>query len=552
MKTAATLVAALVAALCGAYDSRAEGPASPLARKPVEQLGTASFPISCGASAQQDFNYAMRLFHSFWYPQSIQAFTALANQNPDCAMAHWGIALSLLRNPLGGYPMSAKDWKEGWTALVKGISAGGKTEREKAYIAAMEALYRDSESRDLRTRQLAYEKAMEQVYLRYPDDREAAVLYALALNMTALPTDKTYANQLRAATILEKVFAELPNHPGAAHYLIHSYDYPPIAEKGLAAARRYASIAPAAPHALHMPSHIFTRLGYWQESIETNRAAAEVSHAAAAKIEAGMAGSEGLHAMDYMMYAYLQTGQDREAKRILDRVKAFMKADIPERIVPSYAFAAIPARYAVERGQWAEAAKLRLHPDEFDFPWVSWPQSEAVLVFARAIGSARSGDSAGSRTEIERLKSLREALTSAKQGYWAGQVEIQIKAASAWAAHAEGKKDEGPHLLREAAAMEDKTEKHIVTPGYLLPAREMLGELLLELGQPAEALAEFEKSAQHEPNRFRGLSGAAKAAALSGDREKARMYYAKLVSLAGKGDGSRPELQQAKAYLAQR
>lgn len=553
MKTAVTLVTAVVAAFCAAQGSFAQyGQASQSARKPPEQLGSVSFPVSCGPSVQQDFDHAMRLFHSFWYPQSIQAFTALANRNPDCAMVHWGIALSILRNPLGGYPMSAQDWKEGWTALGKGISAGGKTKREQAYIAAMKALYQDSESRDLRTRQLAYENAMEQVYLRYPDDREAAVLYALALNMTALPTDKTYANQLKAAAILEKVFAEQPNHPGAAHYLIHSYDYPPIAEKGLNAARRYADIAPAAPHALHMPSHVFTRLGYWQDSIKTNRAAAEVAHTAAAKKEAGMAGAEGLHAMDYMMYAYLQGAQDGEAKRLLEQVKAFRKADIPGRIVPSYAFAAIPARYAVERGQWAEAARLKLHPGEFDFPWASWPQSEAILVFARALGGARSGDPAGARKEIERLISLREALVAARQNYWAGQVDIQIKASSAWVARAEGKNEEALMLLRAAADMEDESEKHIVTPGYLLPAREMLGELLLELGQPAQALTAFETSAKHEPNRFRGTSGAAQAAALSGNRDKARMYYAKLVALAEKGDGARPELQKAKEYLAQR
>jgi tetratricopeptide (TPR) repeat protein len=301
-----------------------------------------------------------------------------------------------------------------------------------------------------------------------------------------------------------------------------------------------------------MPSHVFTRLGYWQESIQTNRAAAGVSHATAAKMGAGTAGAEGLHAMDYMMYAHLQLAQDREAKRILDQVMAFQKADIPGRIVPSYAFAAIPARYAVERGQWAEAARLGLHPGEFDFPWASWPQSEAILVFARALGSARSGNPAGARKEIARLDSLREALVAAKQNYWAGQVDIQIKASSAWVARAEGKNEEALGLLRAAADMEDKSEKHIVTPGYLLPAREMLGELLLELGQPAQALTAFETSAKHEPNRFRGMHGAARAAELSGDREKARMYYAKLVALGEGGGGARLELRQAKAYLAQR
>jgi hypothetical protein len=545
------LAVALVVLTVVAAGAHADVPA----RQPGPQsvkLGKVSFPASCAPAAQQDFDHAMALFHSFWYPQSIQAFTVLAGKHPDCAMAQWGIALSILRNPLGGYPMSAKDWKEGWAAVEKAKSVGGKTARERDYIAAMEALYKDSEARELRTRQLAYETAMEQVYRRYPDDREAAVLYALALNMTALPTDKTYANQLKAGTILEKVFAEQPDHPGAAHYLIHSYDYPPIADKGVNAARRFADIAPAAPHALHMPSHIFTRLGYWQDSIRTNRAAAEVAHAAAAKKEAGMAGAEGLHAMDYMMYAYLQGAEDGEAKRLLEQVRAFRTSDNPGRIVPSYAFAAIPARYAIERGQWVEAAKLTLHPNELDFPWASWPQAEAVLVYARALGNARSGDAAGAQREIERLKALREALIAAKQGYWAGQAEIQIKAASAWIARAEGRDKESVALLRAAADMEDATEKHIVTPGHLLPAREMLGELLLELGQPAHALKEFEASVAKEPNRFRGLYGAARAAELSGDRTKAKTYYTKLVAIADKADGARPELRQARTYLAQR
>lgn len=514
-----------------------------------QQLGKVSFPVSCVTPAQQQFDHAMTLFHSFWYPQSIQAFTALAAKQPDCTMAYWGIALSILRNPLGGYPMTPKDWKEGWAAIEKAKSIGGKTERERDYIAAMDALYKEWDSRALRTRQLAYETAMGQLHQRYPDDSEAAVLYALALNMTALPTDKTYANQLKAAGILEKVFAEQTNHPGAAHYLIHSYDYPPIAEKGLNAARRFADIAPAAPHALHMPSHIFTRLGYWQDSIRTNSAAARVAHAAAAKKEPGMAGAEGLHAMDYMMYAYLQGAQDTEAKRLLDEVRAFRTSDNPGRIVPSYAFAAIPARYAIERRQWAEASKLTLHPGELDFPWASWPQAEAVLVYARALGKARSGDPAGARQEIERLIALCEALVAAKQDYWAGQTEIQIRAALAWVAYAEGKGEQAVVLLREAADMEDATEKHIVTPGHLLPAREMLGDLLLELGQPVQALREFEATGKREPNRFRGLYGAGRAAELSGNPTKAHAYYTKLVSITDKSDGTRPELRQAKAYL---
>ncbi|HLC42807.1 MAG TPA: hypothetical protein VJO34_14440, partial [Methylomirabilota bacterium] len=390
---------------------------------------------------------------------------------------------------------------------------------------------------DHRTRAVAYEKAMGQLAQRYPDDREAAVFYALALNVTALPTDKTYAQQLKAASVLEKVFAEQPEHPGVAHYLIHSYDYPPIAYRGLDAARRYASIAPSAPHAQHMPSHIFTRRGFWQESIASNRASAatatdHLNH---------------LHAMDYLAYAYLQGAQDREAKRVLEEVRALGKIKI-EHFVSAYALAAIPSRFALERGQWAEAATLALYPSEF--PWSRFPQSEAILVFARALGAARSGNVAAAKGDLAKLQSFREALASAKQGYWAEQVEIQSQVVSAWIARAEGRNDEALRLLRGASDLEDATEKSPVTPGPILPARELLGELLLELGEPKQALAAFEHSMKAEPNRLKGTYGAARAAELSGDRVKAKAYYATLVEIAKNADTERPELREAKAYLA--
>jgi hypothetical protein len=447
-------------------------------------------------------------------------------------MGYWGIAMSHWY-PLWQPPSEAM-LKKGWEAVERAKALGGKTGREQEYIAAIEVFYKDAHTLDHRTRALAYEKAMQRLYARYPEDREAGVFYALALNATIVPTDKTYANQLKAAEILEQVFAEQPDHPGVAHYLIHSYDYPALANRGLDAARRYAKIAPSAPHALHMPSHVFTRLGLWQESIASNR-----DSAAAAKAYRSV--FEQLHALDYQAYGYLQVAQDREAKRILDERNALATEDL-ENFASAYAFAAIPARYALERQQWAEAARLEPRPSRVKY-------SEAITYFARAIGAARNGDAVSARTNVDQLQALHTALVDAKLDYWAGQVEIQQRAAAAWLARAEGKPEEAVRLMREAAALEDATEKHPVTPGPLFPARELLGELLLELQQPAQALQEFEAAIPREPHRFNGLFGAARAAELAGEKEKARTYYGQLVVLSESSDADRPALQQAKAFL---
>jgi len=506
----------------------------------TEKLGKVHFPVSCSAVAQEQFDRGVALLHSFWLDEAGKAFAAIAQADPGCAMAHWGTAITLFGNPFT-WPLSGKALPDGWAAVEKAKAAQAKTQRERDYIGAVEAFYKDWDKVDHRTRALAYVKAMEELAQRYPEDTEASVFYALALDVTALPTDKTYANQLKAARILEKVFAEQPDHPGVAHYLIHSYDFPPIAAQGLTAARRYASIAPSAPHALHMPSHIFTRQGLWEESIEMNRrsAAASKNH------------FDSLHAMDYLEYAYLQGARDRDAKRVLDEIAAIKKVD-REHFVTAYALAAIPARYALERGRWVDAARLLPYPNEKDFPWGSFPQSMAISVYARALGAARSGNAPAVREEIERLRRLREAMIEAKIVYWAQQADIQIKVASAWAAFAEGNKQEALKLMREGADMEDASEKHPVTPGHVLPARELLGEMLLELRQPALALKEFEASHKLEPNRFRGLYGAARAAAQSGDMAKAKTYYEKLVVLSQNADTERPEIKEAKAFLSKK
>jgi hypothetical protein len=488
------------------------------------------------------------LLHSFWFAPAIKTFTAVTELDPTCAMGHWGVAMSLLGNPFA-WPPSPAALKDGWAAVEKAKAAGPKTAREQAYIAAIEAFYKDADTVDQRTRALAYEKALEYLVSLYPDDREASIFYALALNATALPTDKTYANQLKAAALLEKVFAEQPQHPGVAHYLIHSYDYPPIASRGLDAARRYAGIAPAAPHALHMPSHIFTRLGFWQESIDTNRASADAAREELSSTHQQGAGSyNALHAMDYMMYGYLQLGQEQAAQRLLAEIAAIQKLDV-ENFAAAYAFAAMPARYALERRQWAEAAALTLHPK--DLAWNKFPQAEAVFVFARGLGAARSGNVAAARQDLDRLQALREAQLAAKQNYWAEQTEIQRRIVAAWVAYADGKPQEALEGMRAAVEREDATEKHPVTPGPLIPARELLGEMLLELNDAAQALQAFEALQQVEPNRFRGLYGAGRAAALAGERDKARTFYTQLVALAAHADGERPELTEARALLAQ-
>jgi hypothetical protein len=512
--------------------------ASAQQRAGAEQLGKVHFSTSCSAAVQGEFDRAVALLHSFWLDAATKAFTDVAQKDPGCGIAYWGVAIAAYGNPFT-WPPSPQALADGRAAVEKAKNAGARTPRERDYIGAIETFYKDSDGVDHRTRALAYLKAMEQLSQRYPEDREAAIFYALALNATAVPTDKTYAQQLKAAAILEKIFAEQPHHPGVAHYLIHSYDYPPIAHRGLDAARRYASIAPSAPHALHMPAHIFTRRGYWQESIASNRASA-----ASTKNHMGQ-----LHAMDYLAYAHLQLGQDAQAKQVLDDVRALGKINV-EHFVSGYALAAIPARYALERGRWAEAAGLTLSPS--DFPWGRFPQAEAVLSFARGLGAARSGDVLAARQSVERLQALRDALATAKNAYWAEQVDIQQRAVAGWIAHAETKQDEALAILRAAANMEAGTEKHPVTPGPLVPARELLGELLLELNQPAQALREFEATLRTEPNRFRTVYGAARAAELSGDTGKARTYYNELVALGRDADAERPELQRAKAFLARR
>ena len=493
-------------------------------------LGKVSFPTSCDPKVQPAFERAVAMLHSFWYSAGEKAFRDVLKDDPQCAIATWGIASILMSNPLAGQGASPKGAEQAQAAIDEGRRIGAKTERERGYIEAVAAYYKDFATRPEKERQASRAKAYEALAQRYPTDDEAQIFFALYLAGTQTKADQTYAAYLKAASILEEEFKKYPDHPGVAHYLIHSYDAPPIADKGLIAARRYATIAPDAPHALHMPSHIFTRVGSWQESAATNLRSREVA-------KAGNEPDEAYHASDYMVYADLQLARDAEARRAID--EAMKVSGASSRFVAPYAIAAMPARYAVERGAWQEAAKLQ--PSGSTYPFV-----EAITYFARSLGAARSGDLAAARKDAEQLESFHKALLDAKNTYWATEVEVQRLAAAGWIALGEGKSEEALKFMRAAADLEDRNEKHIVTPGRIVPARELLGEMLLEVKQPQAALKEFEVSQSREPNRFRNYLGSARAAEMAGDRAKAAAYYQKLLTLAKDADTQRPELVSAK------
>ena len=533
MKRLTFTAVVLIVCVCAAFVPPAFAQHEHPAGDPTK-LGKVSFPVSCDPSVQPQFSSAVAMLHSFWYEKASGTFAAVTEQDPTCGMAYWGIAMTYW-HPIWQAPSPA-DLKAGTAAVERAKLAGAKTQRERDYIAAIDTFYRDSDKLDHHTRALAYEKAMEQLQTRYPDDHEAAIFHALALLATAPPTDKTYMNQKKAGAILEPLFAEQPEHPGIAHYIIHAYDYPPLAPSALDAARRYAQIAPDSLHALHMPSHIFTRLGLWQESIDSNLASA-------ASAQKNNAPGNELHAKDYLLYAYLQGAQDREAKKALEAPPQG-RADDPQYMNWLYAMGTSPARYAVERHSWTEAAALTISPNTF--PGGRWAWTEANLHFARALGLSHTGNPETARMEALKLASLRDALVQSNDNYWADQVDIQRETATAWITLAEGKRDDALTQMRSAAEHEDKTDKHNVTPGVILPARELLGEMLLELNQPAQAMAEFEATLRTAPNRFNALAGAARAAKLSGDNAKAKTYYAKLLSMCDQADGDRRELQDAR------
>ena len=489
-----------------------------------KQLGSVHFSTSCKPAAQKLFDRGMLYQHSFWYSAAKRTFEEVLKADPECAIAYWGIALSYLYNPHAPPPPS--NLPLGLEAVQKGKALGAKTQRERDYIDAIAAMYVDYDKVDHRTRVQNYLKAEEQVALRYPKDDEAQIAYAITLNVAASPTDKTYANQLKGAALLEPIFKRQPQHPGVAHYLIHLYDYPAIAEKGLNAARRYSKIAAAAPHAQHMPSHIFTRVGYWKESITSNLESARI-----AKLDGEQ--HDQAHGMDYLVYAYLQLAQDKKAWAVVDELSKIEFKQ--ERFVGPYAVAASQARYAFERGDWKTAAELQPRQTKFLY-------ADAVTHFARAVGAARSGNPGAAKPDIVKLGELRDKLKEAKDVYWSGIVDIQQQVANAWVLYAEDKPDDALKLLSAAADAEDKTDKHPVTPGPLAPARELYGAMLLERGLAREALPAYEAVLKKEPNRLVTYIGAAKAAAKLGEMPKLRQYTGKVFELTKDADTKRPEV----------
>jgi hypothetical protein len=541
MRVGIVLAATLLAAWA-ATDARAQAP--PHDHAAMERLGSVTFETSCNAAAQPRFDRAVALMHSFQFGPAIEGYRSALEADPGCAIAYWGIALSNWGNPFAGFKSPAQ-LERGLKAVEAARALGARTKREQAYIEAVSHLYVDAGRLDQSARALAYEQAMERVAADYPGDTEASIFYALALAAAADPADKTYARQLKAGAILEGLFAKYPDHPGLAHYIIHAYDEPALASRAAEAARRYGEIAPSTPHALHMPSHTFTRIGDWQASIDANLASAASARAA------GQPADE-LHASDYMIYAYLQTGQDKVAGRLVEAsAQVFSRFDPTAAngaAPPSaayYAHAAIPAHYALERRDWTGAAALE--PTSSRFPY-----ADSITYFARGLGSAHLKDGAGARAAIGSLDQIHDRLAQQGEDYWAGQTDIQRRAVAAILAFEEGHVDQALAVagMRAAADLEDKTQLASVTPGPLAPAREMLGEMLLERGRAAEALAAFEASLVQEPNRFWSLQGAAEAARRAGDGAKARTYFQKLLAVAERADKpERPQLVEARRQI---
>ena len=519
----------------------------PAAQAEEERLGEVNFPISCSPAAQRQFNRGVALLHTFFYPETTKAFTAIARQEPSCAMAYWGVAISQRPNPLAG-PFADDVLERGAEAIAKARAAAAQTERERAWIEALAAFYQDYQTVPQATRTANYEAAMGRLAARYPEDAEAAIFYALALNEAADPTDKSFTRQLKAAAILEAVEPRNPNHPGIPHYIIHSYDYPELAARGAVAAVRCAQLAPSAPHALHMPSHIFATLGMWQEVIAADRAADASSIAynkrfypEAAANPARLSGR--YHSLDFLTHAHLQLAQDRAAKRILDIHSQMGEYPARSRYTGHTAFAAIPVRYAFERGAWAEAAALQVMRTPF-------AQAEAISWFGRALGAVRSGDVAAAEAALAELERLKAQLAAIHDAYWGSQVEVQEKAAAAWIALRKGRKADAIALARAGADLEERSGKNVAMENLLSPMRELLAELLLEADEPAAALREFEASLRSFPNRYRSFAGAARAAERLGERAVARAYYDQLLVLTGSADTDRPEIAQARRFVA--
>jgi tetratricopeptide (TPR) repeat protein len=506
-----------------------------------EEFGTVEFMTSCNGKAKTDFNTAITLLHSFEYDEAEKAFAKVIDEEPECAMAYWGVAMSNF-HPLWS-PPTPDELIKGNKAIEIARSLSNKTTREEAYINAIAEYYNNWEKADHRTRCLKVEEAMKQLYIANPDDKEAAIFYALALNAAADPSDKTYAKQRAAGDILNALYSRSPNHPGIVHYIIHTYDTPELAQLALPAARKYAAIAPSSAHALHMPSHIFTRLGLWDECIQSN-----LTSVASAKCYAEAAGIKGhwdeeLHGLDYLVYAYLQKGDNVHAKQQWDYLNSIKEVH-PVNFKIAYAFSAIPARYMLENKLWKDAANLQFHKANFD--WQNFLWEKAITHFARVLGSVNTNNLTAARNELTELKTIHNKLSGQKDLFKSNKVQVQVRAAEAWINLKEGKHDEAIALMNTAADLEDKTGKHPVTPGDVIPARELLGDMLMKVNQPAQAFDAYETSLRKTPNRFNSLYGAFISAEKSGNKIGAESYAKKLKVIASGSNYSRAELIEMK------
>lgn len=508
------------------------------------QFGRVEFGLSCEEKLRADFNLATALLHSFEYAEAEKVFAKVVDADPACIMAYWGIAMSNF-HPLWA-PPSPEELEKGFKTVALARSLGKDSGKEGEYLEAVATIFDDWEKLDHKTRVEKFVKATEAIYAKYPADKEAAIFYALALRASADPADKTFAKQKKAGEILSGLFPGEPDHPGIAHYLIHTYDYPELAALGLQAARKYAAIAANSAHAQHMPSHIFTRLGLWDESIQSNIKSTE-----AAKCYAENLGKEGhwdqeLHGLDYLVYAYLQEGKDDLAKEQVDYL-ATIDTVFPITFVNAYTFAATPVRYALERKDWKQAANLELHPA--GFPWDKFPWQKGIHHFGKLLGAAHTGDLDKAIVQLDELRKIQSALVTTKKDYEANQVMIQIRSAEAWIRFFEGRTDDALRSMIEAAAMEDATEKHSVTPGEVVPARELLGDMYLEIGDHAKAMEAYVANLKNRPGRFNSVYGAALAAKRSGDRVNAKAYFEQLVKLAPWGSKTRPAVKEAEYFL---
>ena len=538
MKTILSVVAGGIASLLLVASVWAGADPANRAQNP-EKLGRVLFKTSCSPEAQKQFERALAMLHSFFFPETIKTFSAIPETDARCAIAYWGIAISQRPNPLVG-PFDAATLKRGLDAIEKGEAIGAKTPRERDWLAALKEFYKDYDKIDQDTRTKNYAKAMEALAKKYPDDVEAKIFWALALNETF--DHKSMDPLVKAIQILEPLDRKYPDHPGITHYLIHSYDFAPIAQRGVPAANKYARIAPSAPHALHMPSHIYSMVGMWEASIAANIRTVAASNEYGAKNNLDGIYPAIPHSWDFMQYAYLQLGRDDKAKALTEEV-AGVKKIFASRYVTECGAAAVAARYMLERQDWKGAAALQV------LDIVKAPQAKAITHFARALGAARSDDLAAAPADIDKLKELRTSLEKASQPYWAGQVEVQILAAQAWVAEAQTNKEDALKFMRAAADLEDASEKHVAMENRLYPMRELLADMLMAQGQATVALKEYEAALKNAPMRLRGFYGAAKAAEASGDTKKARDYYAKLASLTRNADSDRPELREVKQRL---